>query len=59
MRKVSAGGESQGVRVFTIGYGKEARKDVLKAIADATRARFYEGTPANIRTVFRDISTFF
>ncbi|HSS48730.1 MAG TPA: VWA domain-containing protein, partial [Thermoanaerobaculia bacterium] len=59
VRKLNAGGESQGVRVFTIGYGKEARQDVLKAIADATHARFYEGTPSNIRTVFRDISTFF
>ncbi len=59
VRKISAGGEAQGVRVFTIGYGKEARKDVLKSIADATQARYYEGTTANIRTVFRDISTFF
>jgi Ca-activated chloride channel family protein len=45
--------------VFTIGYGREANQDVLRAIADATQARFYAGTPANIRTVFRDISTFF
>ncbi len=59
LRKVRAGGESQGVRVFTIGYGKGARKGVLQAIADATQARFYEGNPSNIRTVFRDISTFF
>jgi len=59
VKKISAGGEAQGVRVFTIGYGKEARKDVLKSIADATQARYYEGTTSNIRTVFRDISTFF
>jgi Ca-activated chloride channel family protein len=58
-QKLRARGESQGVRVFTIGYGSGARKDVLQSIADATQARFYAGTPANIRTVFRDISTFF
>lgn len=52
-------GEGQGVRVFTIGYGREAKRGVLQAIADATQARFYEGNPSNIRTVFRDISTFF
>ena len=59
LRRIRAGGESQGVRVFTIGYGGSSRKDVLQAIADASQARFYEGTPANIRTVFREISTFF
>lgn len=59
VEKFRGNGESQGVRVFTIGYGREARADVLKSIADATQARFYEGTPSNIRTVFRDISTFF
>ena len=59
LRRLRTGGETQGVRVFTIGYGGGAKKEVLQAIADATQARFYEGTPANIRTVFREISTFF
>jgi Ca-activated chloride channel family protein len=51
--------ESRTIRVFTIGYGKDARKDVLQSIADATQARFYEGTPDNIKSVFKEISTFF
>jgi Ca-activated chloride channel family protein len=51
--------ERGAIRVFTIGYGRDARKDVLKRIADRTQAKFYEGTPANIREVFKDISTFF
>jgi len=59
LQRVRAGSEAQGVRVFTIGYGSGAQKDVLQSIADATRARFYEGNPSNIRTVFREISTFF
>src|SRR5262249_42293902 len=51
--------ETQPVRVFTIGYGKDAQKDVLQKIADTTQAKFYVGTPENIREVFKDISTFF
>jgi len=51
--------EAQPIRVFTIGYGKDAQKDVLQKIADATQAKFYAGTPENIREVFKDISTFF
>lgn len=51
--------ETKTIRVFTIGYGADAKKDVLKMIADATQARFYEGTPENIQSVFKEISTFF
>jgi Ca-activated chloride channel family protein len=57
--RIRPGSESRGIRVFTIAYGRGAKKQVLKAIADATQARFYEGNPSNIRTVFREISTFF
>jgi Ca-activated chloride channel homolog len=46
-------------RVFTIGYGKDARSDVLTQIADATQAKFYQGDPRNIRAILREISTFF
>ncbi len=51
--------EKRTIRVFTIGYGQDAQKEVLKKIADATQAKFYEGKPENIREVFKDISTFF
>ena len=51
--------ERNAIRVFTIGYGSDAVKDVLKSIADATQAKFYEGTTENIQSVFREISTFF
>jgi Ca-activated chloride channel family protein len=51
--------ERNTVRVFTIGYGQGANKEVLQAIADATQARSYEGTNDNIEQVFKDISTFF
>jgi Ca-activated chloride channel homolog len=51
--------EKNTIRVFTIGYGQDAVKDVLKSIADATQAKFFEGTPENIQSVFKEISTFF
>src|SRR5262249_26987631 len=51
--------EKNTIHVFTIGYGQDAVKEVLKSIADATQAKFYEGNPENIQSVFREISTFF
>ena len=47
------------MRVFTIAYGSDADTTVLQRIADATQAKSYKGTPENIRSVFRDIATFF
>lgn len=52
-------GERRTVRVFTIAYGHDADTKVLAQIADATQAKSYQGTPENIRTIFRDIATFF
>jgi Ca-activated chloride channel family protein len=59
MERIRFNGETRAIHVFTIAYGRDARKDVLQQIAEATQAKFYEGTPQNIVEVFRDISTFF
>jgi Ca-activated chloride channel homolog len=59
MPRIQYDGETRAIHIFTIAYGKDARKDILQKIADATQAKFYEGTPQNIVEVFRDISTFF
>jgi Ca-activated chloride channel homolog len=59
LAKIRGDAERGGVRVFTIGYGRDANRKVLESIAEASQARFYEGTPENIRSVFREISTFF
>lgn len=58
-RRIHFDSEKSSIRVFTIGYGTDAQKAILQKIADITQARFYEGTPDNIRSVFQDISTFF
>jgi Ca-activated chloride channel family protein len=59
MDRIRYDGETHKIHVFTIAYGKDARKDILGQIADATQAKSYEGTPENIVGVFKDISTFF
>jgi Ca-activated chloride channel homolog len=59
MDRIRYDGETHTIHVFTIAYGKDARKDILKQIADATQAKSYEGTPEDIVGVFKDISTFF
>ena len=59
MERIRYNGETRAIHVFTIAYGRDARKDILQKIGEATQAKFYEGTPQNIVDVFRDISTFF
>ncbi len=59
LRELQADQESGGLRVFTIGYGKDAQASVLEQIANTTRAKFFRGTTDNIETVFKEISTFF
>ena len=59
MDRIRYDGERHNIHVFTIAYGKDAKKEILSQIAQGTQAKFYEGTPENIVGVFKDISTFF
>ena len=59
LQRIRSDNEQKKIRVFTIGYGNEANQKALKKIADATQAKFYTGTPQNIRSVFREIAMFF
>ena len=59
LRQIKFDNEHHTIRVFTIAYGDDAKKDVLTEIADATQAKFYAGNQQNIRQVLREISTFF
>jgi Ca-activated chloride channel family protein len=56
LRELTSEDEHRIVRVFTIGYGEDADRDVLKKIADASRANFYDASnPATINKVFTDV----
>jgi Ca-activated chloride channel family protein len=57
--RIQFDGERRSIRVFTIAYGSDAKRDVLQRLAEATQAKAFDGNPQNIRSVFRDISTFF
>ncbi|MDP9260577.1 MAG: VWA domain-containing protein, partial [Actinomycetota bacterium] len=46
------------IRVFTIAYGDSANKDVLASIAAASGGKDYSGDPAEIESVYRQISSF-
>jgi Ca-activated chloride channel homolog len=62
--KVKVDNEKKSIRIYTIAYAADTREaavyeKILKQIAEATQAKSYKGTPENIRTVFKDIGTFF
>ncbi len=59
LSRIKSTAETRPIKVFTIAYGREANRQVLQAIAAATHARSYDGTPQNIVGVFKDVSTFF
>jgi Ca-activated chloride channel family protein len=59
LQRIRFDNERHTIRVFTIAYGSDAKKDVLQQIADATQAKFYAGNQQNIRQVLREIATFF
>ena len=59
LSRIRADAETHTIRIYTIAYGHDARRDVLEQIAAATQGKAYNGDPKNIVEVFRDISTFF
>ena len=59
LSRLRPGPEQQGIRIFTIAYGSDAKVDVLERISTTTQGRAFKGTTNDIDRVFRDISTFF
>jgi Ca-activated chloride channel homolog len=53
--KIKYDPEKLATRIFTIAYGTDANKDVLKKVSDASKAKTYEGTPENIKKIFKAI----
>jgi len=51
------GGNS--IKLFTIAFGSDADKGVLKRLADPTGGKQYESSPENIQKIYDDIATFF
>ncbi len=51
------GGSS--IKLFTIGFGDDADKNILQRIADPTGGKQFDATPENINTIYQEIATFF
>jgi Ca-activated chloride channel family protein len=59
LKEIKFDPERSPTRVYTIAYGSDANRDVLKKIAEATKAKAYGGDPKTILTIFKDVATFF
>ncbi len=53
------GEDGNAIKVFTIAFGADANKSILRQIAETTGAKFYESDPNTINQVYSQISTFF
>ncbi len=58
---VSDVGEEGGasIKLFTIAFGSDADKDVLKRIAEPTGGKQYDSDPSTIKSIYEEIATFF
>ncbi len=54
--------ESEGgnaIKVFTIAFGEDADKEVLKSIANPSGGKQYDSSPETIQKIYDEIATFF
>jgi Ca-activated chloride channel family protein len=60
LKEIKFDPEKNPTRVYTIAYGRDANRDVLKKIAEATKAKSYDGSDIKtIQTIFKDVAMFF
>ena len=51
-----SGESAEGTKVFTIGYGEDADKDLMLRIANRTNGKTFTGDPASIEAIYNAIS---
>jgi Ca-activated chloride channel family protein len=61
MQQIAASGGEGGnaIKLFTIAFGGDADKDVLKQLAEPTGGQQYNSDPSDIMKVYSEIATFF
>lgn len=47
------------LKKFTIAFGDDADKEVLKRLAEVTGGKQYTSDPGNINKIYAEIATFF
>lgn len=60
--EIGTTGEGQGgnaIKLFTIGFGRDADMQVLQDMAETTGGRQYESDPSTINEIYAEIATFF
>jgi Ca-activated chloride channel family protein len=59
LRELETSAPERAIRIFTIAYGNDADRELLRQIADITEGRIVEGTPENIRRIYVILSSYF
>jgi len=61
MSQIDSSGTEAGlsIKMFTIAFGSDADKDILKQMAEATGGKQYDSDPKTITKIYGDIATFF
>ncbi|MFN2292517.1 MAG: extracellular solute-binding protein [Anaerolineae bacterium] len=60
LREIGSSGESgTAPKIFTIAFGNDADREVLRRIAETTGGRQYDSDPRTINEVYAEIATFF
>ena len=59
MARMPQADESESTKVYTIAYGEDADRDLLREIAERSNAAAFDGTTSNIREIYLDIAAYF
>jgi len=60
LKEIKFDPEKSPTRVYTIAYGRDANREVLKKIAEATKAKSYDSSDIKtIQAIFKDVAMFF
>ena len=51
--------QAEGTRVFAIGYGKEADKNTLQTISEASNGRMFAGGTEDVEKIYNAIAAYF
>jgi Ca-activated chloride channel family protein len=57
--QASQGEGGNSIKLFTIAFGSDANRDILKQIAEPTGGKEYDSSPETIQKIYDDIATFF
>jgi Ca-activated chloride channel family protein len=57
--RAAQGEGGNAIKIFTIAFGSNANKDILKEIAESSGGKEYDSSPDTIQKIYDEIATFF